>query len=157
MQRIVPFLWFDDQAEKAVTTYVGLFPDARIDHVQRWPDGTPDAGKVLVVEFTLFGQQWRAMNGGPGHPYSDATSFQVDCDTQEEVDRLWAAFAEDGGREIACGWCADRWGVVWQVTPVRLSELLADPDPGRSSRTMIAMQNMIKLDIAALEAAADGA
>ncbi|AMM22304.1 hypothetical protein AX769_08895 [Frondihabitans sp. PAMC 28766] len=156
MQRIVPFLWFDDQAEEAVITYVGLFPDARIDHVQRWPDGTPDAGRALVVEFTLFGQSWRAMNGGPDHPYTDAVSFQVDCDTQEEIDRLWGAFTSDGGREIACGWCADRWGVVWQVTPVRLPELLADPDQGRASRTMIAMQQMIKLDIAALEAAADG-
>ncbi|TIH39024.1 VOC family protein [Subtercola vilae] len=156
MQRIVPFLWFDDQAEEAAELYVSLFPDAHIDHVQRWPDGTPDAGRALVVEFTLFGQPWRAMNGGPGHPYTDAASFQVDCDTQEEVDRLWSAFTGDGGREIACGWCADRWGIVWQVTPVRLSELLADPDPGRASRTMIAMQGMIKLDIAALEAAADG-
>lgn len=156
MQRIVPFLWFDDQAEEAVQTYVDLFPEAHIDFVSRWPKGTPDEGRALVVEFTLFGQPWRAMNGGPDHPYSDAVSFQVDCDTQAEIDRLWETFTADGGREIACGWCADRWGVIWQVTPVRLSELLSDPDPERAARTMQAMQQMVKLDIAALEAAADG-
>jgi predicted 3-demethylubiquinone-9 3-methyltransferase (glyoxalase superfamily) len=156
VQRIVPFLWFDGQAEEAVRTYVELFPDAHLDSIQRWPDGTPLAGQVLVVEFTLFGQPWRAMNGGSGHPYTDAVSFQVDCDTQEEIDRLWDAFAGDGGREVACGWCADRWGVFWQITPVRLPQLLADPDPARAGRAMAAMQDMIKLDIAALEAAADG-
>jgi predicted 3-demethylubiquinone-9 3-methyltransferase (glyoxalase superfamily) len=156
VQRIVPFLWFDDQAEEAVRFYTGLLPDSSIDSIQRWPEGTPLAGQALVVEFTLFGERWRAMNGGPGHPHSDAVSFQVDCDTQEEVDRLWDAFTADGGREVACGWCTDRWGLAWQVTPGRLSELLADPDPGRSSRTMAAMQEMVKLDIAALEAAADG-
>lgn len=156
VERIVPFIWFDDQAEEAASFYTGLFPDAHVDTVGRWPDGTPDAGKALVVEFTLFGQPWRAMNGGPGHPHSDAVSFQVDCDTQDEIDRLWTAFTADGGREIACGWCVDRWGVSWQVTPVRLPELLADPDPERRTRTMLAMQDMVKLDIAALEAAADG-
>lgn len=156
MQSIVPFLWFDDQAEEAVQTYVSLFPDAHVDFVQRWPTGTSDEGRVLVVEFTLLGHRWRAMNGGPDHSYSDATSFQVDCENQDEVDRLWTALTADGGREIACGWCADRWGVIWQVTPLRLSELLRDPDPSRAARTMTAMQSMIKLDIAALEAAAAG-
>lgn len=156
MKRIVPFLWFDGAAEEAARTYVSLFPDSRIDHIQRWPTENGEEGPVLVVEFTLFGEQWRAMNGGPDHPYSDATSFQVDCETQEEVDRLWDTLTADGGREIACGWCADRWGVTWQVTPVRLSELLADEDSERAHRTMTAMQDMIKLDIAALEAAADG-
>jgi predicted 3-demethylubiquinone-9 3-methyltransferase (glyoxalase superfamily) len=156
MKRIVPFLWFDDQAEDAARTYAGLFPDSHIDDIQRWPDGTPDAGKVLVVSFTLFGEPWRAMNGGPGHPHTDAVSFQVDCETQEEIDRFWDVLTADGGREIACGWCADRWGIAWQVTPVRLGELLADPDQGRAGRAMAAMQDMIKLDIEALEAAADG-
>lgn len=156
MQRIVAFLWFDDQALEAAQSWVDLFPDAHVDFVQRWPTGTPEEGRVLVVEFTLFGQRWRAMNGGPDHPHTDAVSFQVDCESQAEIDRLWNAITSDGGREIACGWCADRWGVTWQVTPLRLSQLLRDPDPGRASRTMVAMQQMIKLDIAELEAAADG-
>ncbi|KQO65106.1 VOC family protein [Curtobacterium sp. Leaf261] len=153
MQRIVPFLWFDGQAEEAATLYTSLFPDSRIDTVNRMSDG--DATTTTVVEFTLAGQRWRAMNGGPGHPHNDAVSFQVDVDDQQELDRYWDALT-DGGEEVACGWLRDRWGVAWQITPTRMSELLSDPDPERAARTMTAMMDMVKLDIAALEAAADG-
>lgn len=152
MSTITPFLWFDDQAEQAAEHYVSLFPDSRIDSVARMPDGP-----VLVVEFTLLGRPYRAMNGGPGHPHTDAVSFQVDVDTQEELDRVWDALLADGGRPTACGWLFDRWGVAWQVTPSMMGELMSGSgDPGANARVYAAMMDMVKLDIGALRAAAAG-
>jgi len=157
IDKVVPFLWFDDAAEEAARLYVSLLPDSRIDGVQRAPADTPDgpAGKVLTVRFTLAGRPFIALNGGPQFPFTESVSFQVACDDQAEVDRLWAALT-DGGAEGACGWLKDRWGLSWQIVPRRLPQLLGDPDAGRSRRAMEAMLGMRKLDIAALERAADG-
>jgi predicted 3-demethylubiquinone-9 3-methyltransferase (glyoxalase superfamily) len=149
---ITPFLWFDDQAEQAATTYTSLFPDSRVDSVARTPDGT-----ALVVEFKLLGQPYRAMYGGPGHPHNDAVSFQVDVDTQDELDRVWDALLADGGRPLACGWLHDRWGLTWQVTPSMMGDLMTGGgDPEANARVFKAMQDMVKLDIPALQAAAAG-
>lgn len=157
IDKVVPFLWFDDAAEEAARLYVSLLPDSRIDGVQRAPADTPSgpAGKVLTVRFTLAGRPFIALNGGPQYPFTESVSFQVACDDQAEVDRLWAALT-DGGAEGACGWLKDRWGLSWQIVPRRLPQLLGDPDAGRSRRAMEAMLGMRKLDIAALERAADG-
>ena len=152
MPTITPFLWFDDQAEQAAEYYVGLFPDSRVDSVSRMPDG-----RALVVEFTLLGTPYRAMNGGPGHPHTDAVSFQIDVDTQDELDRLWDALLADGGSPMACGWLTDRWGLAWQVTPSMLGELMSGSgDPEANARVFEAMMQMVKLDIPALQAAASG-
>ncbi|GAA1493309.1 VOC family protein [Curtobacterium herbarum] len=150
MPRIVPFLWFDDQAQHATEYYTELFPDSRIDGVGRAPDGS-----VLVVDFTLMGQPYRAMNGGPGHPFTDALSLQVDVDTQEELDRIWDALIAEGGHPVACGWLVDRWGLSWQVTPSMMGELMAaGGDHAAATRVYEAMRDMVKLDIAALRSAA---
>ncbi|OIH94859.1 MULTISPECIES: VOC family protein [unclassified Curtobacterium] len=152
MPAITPFLWFDDQARQAAEYYVGLFPDSRIDSIATTPEG-----RTLVVEFTLLGRPYRAMDGGPGHPHSDAVSFQVDVDTQDELDRVWDALLADGGRPVACGWLVDRWGLSWQVTPSMMGDLMAGSgDPEANARVFRAMQEMVKLDIPALQAAAAG-
>ena len=157
MQKITPCLWFDGQAEAAATFYVSLLPDSRIDRIFRSPVDTPSgrAGTVLTVEFTLAGIKYLGLNGGPQYSFTEAVSFQIHCESQAEVDRLWAALTE-GGKEIACGWLKDRWGLVWQIVPTRLTELLSDPDPRRARRAMEAMMTMVKMDIAALEHAANG-
>jgi predicted 3-demethylubiquinone-9 3-methyltransferase (glyoxalase superfamily) len=157
MQKVTPFLWFDGQAEEAARLYVSLLPDSRIERVTRSPADTPSgpAGMVLTVEFTLAGTRFIGLNGGPQFPFTEAVSFQIACRDQAEVDRLWLALSA-GGSEGRCGWLKDRWGLSWQIVPVRLHELLADPDPERSRRAMTAMLGMGKLDIAALERAADG-
>ena len=152
MPTIPPFLWYDDQAEPAARYYTSLFEDSRVDSVARMPDGS-----ALVVEFTLLGQPYRAMNGGPGHPHTDAVSFQVDVDTQDELDRVWDALLADGGEPVACGWLRDRWGLSWQVTPSMMGELMTGSgDPEANARVFAAMQQMVKLDIPALRAAAAG-
>lgn len=158
MQKITPCLWFNGDAEDAASFYVTLLPNSRIDRVFRSPADTPSgpAGSVLTVEFTLAGMQYVGLNGGPEFNFTEAVSFQIHCDDQQEVDRLWASLLRDGGTEIACGWIKDRWGLSWQIVPVRLEELLRDPDPGRARRAMEAMMEMVKIDIAALERAADG-
>ena len=157
-QKITPFLWFDGQAEEAARFYVSLLPDSRIDYLARSPADNPSvrAGGVLTVEFTLGGSRFVALNGGPQFPFTEAVSFQITCDDQAEVDRLWSALTE-GGSEGACGWLKDRWGLSWQIVPARLHDLLSDPDPGRSRRAMEAMLQMRKLNVAELERAADGA
>jgi predicted 3-demethylubiquinone-9 3-methyltransferase (glyoxalase superfamily) len=156
MQKVTPCLWFDGQAEQAAAFYIALLPDSRIDRVVRSPADTPSgpAGMVLAVEFTLAGNKFHGLNGGPQFPFTEAVSFQIACDDQAEVDRLWAALS-DGGSPGQCGWIKDRWGLSWQVVPTRLFQLMADPDPNRSRRAMEAMLKMRKLDIAALERAAD--
>ena len=157
-QKVTPCLWFDGQAEQAAGYYVSLLPDSRIDRVVRSSADTPSgpAGMVLTVEFTLAGSKFIGPNGGPQFPFTEAVSFQIACEDQAEVDRLWAALS-DGGSEGPCGWLKDRWGLSWQIVPTRLLQLLNDPDPGRARRAMEAMMNMGKINIAELERAADGA
>jgi predicted 3-demethylubiquinone-9 3-methyltransferase (glyoxalase superfamily) len=157
MQKVTPFLWFDGQAEAAAQLYVSLLPHSSIDRVTRSPADSPSgpAGMILTVEFTLSGTRFTALNGGPHYRFSEAVSFQIACADQAEVDRLWSALS-DGGSEGPCGWLKDRWGLSWQIVPVRLHELLADADPQRSRRAMEAMLRMRKLNIAELERAADG-
>jgi predicted 3-demethylubiquinone-9 3-methyltransferase (glyoxalase superfamily) len=154
MQKVSTFLWFDDGAEDAATLYTSLIPGSRILDVKRFGDAMP--GGLIVVTFTLGGVEYQAMNGGPGFPFTEAISLSVICDDQAEVDRLWEALTADGGEESMCGWLKDRWGVSWQIVPRRMLELQSDPDPERASRANQAMLTMRKLDIAALEAAADG-
>jgi predicted 3-demethylubiquinone-9 3-methyltransferase (glyoxalase superfamily) len=157
MQKVTPFLWFDGQAEQAARFYVSRLPESRIERVTRSPADTPSgpAGMVLTVEFTLGGARFIGLNGGPHYRFSEAVSFQIACADQAEVDRLWSALSE-GGAPGRCGWLKDRWGLSWQIVPVRLHELLADADLNRSRRAMQAMLGMGKLDIAKLERAADG-
>ena len=159
IQKITPNLWFDDQAEEAARFYVSVFKDSAITHVSHYGPGAPKPeGTVLTVEFTLAGQRFTAINGGPQYTFSPAVSFLVQCATQEEVDYFWERLTE-GGDEAAqmCGWLADRYGVSWQVVPDQLVEYMTDPDPEKAKRTMQAMLQMKKLDIAALKAAHDGA
>jgi predicted 3-demethylubiquinone-9 3-methyltransferase (glyoxalase superfamily) len=157
VQKIDPFLWFDGDAEEAANFYVSLFDDSEITNIARYPEGAPgQAGSVMTVNFRLAGQPFIALNGGPELKFSAATSFFVHCEGQEEVDRLWDALA-DGGEPQNCGWVTDRFGVTWQIIPDRLMELIGDPDPGRSSRAMQAMLQMVKIEIKPLEDAANAA
>ncbi|MEV4805475.1 VOC family protein [Nonomuraea sp. NPDC049421] len=148
MQKITTFLWFNDQAEQAAAFYTSLFADSRIVEAQRGP-----GGGVMVVTFELAGQRFMALNGGPQYTLNEAVSLYVDCETQEEIDELWASFME-GGEESRCGWLKDRWGLSWQIVPRRLPELLGHPDPAAAERVMKAMLGMQKLDLRALEEAA---
>src|SRR5438105_8203157 len=154
MSKISPCLWFDGEAEEAANFYVSLLPDSRIEKVQKNPVDSParKAGSVLVVEFTLAGQRFMALNGGKPFDFTHAISFKIDCADQAEVDRLWDALS-DGGSVERCGWLKDRYGVSWQIVPSVLPQLLGDPDPAKAQRVMQAMLQMIKLDIASLEAA----
>jgi len=156
--KITPCLWFNHDGEEAADFYITLLPDSRIDKIMRSPIDTPSGpeGQVLVVEFTLAGQSYMALNGGPMFKHSEAVSFMITTEDQEETDRLWNAIVGNGGEESVCGWCKDKWGVSWQVTPRRLLELNSDPDPARAKRAMEAMMKMGKIDIAAIERAADG-
>ena len=158
MKKVTPFISFDGQAEEAARFYVSLLPNSQIDRVTRSPMDTPGgaAGTVLLVEFTLAGSPFIALNT-PGFSFTEAVSFLIACADQAETDRLWTALTADGGSEIACGWLKDRWGVFWQVTPTRLMELIKDPDRNRACRAMEAMTKMIKINIAEVEHAADGA
>ncbi|MBP6785671.1 MAG: VOC family protein [Verrucomicrobiales bacterium] len=157
MKEIVTCLWFDGDAEEAAEYYTSLLPDSRIDRVMRSPGETPGAvsGNVLTVEFTLMGRPYMGLNGGPQYPFTEAVSFQVMCEDQAEVDRMWSELS-DGGSEVACGWLKDRWGLCWQIVPVQLIELLNDPDRDRAKRAQDAMHEMVKLDISTLEKAASG-
>ena len=154
MSSISPFLWFDSEAEEAAEFYVSLFPDSRIENVARYPEGSPvPAGTAMSVSFVLDGVPVQALNGGPQFPFTEAFSFSVQVETQDEIDRYWNALTSDGGVESQCGWLKDRWGLSWQIVPSRLGELLGDPDPARAARAMQAMLGMKKLVIAELEAA----
>ena len=153
--KITTCLWFDTEGEEAAEFYCSLFPDSRVTDVARYPEGGPGpAGAVITVSFELNGSAFVALNGGPGHPYTDAVSFQIETDDQAETDRYWDALT-DGGKEIQCGWLVDRYGVSWQVVPRELPRLLADPDPGRATRAMQAMLQQKRIDIAAIREAAD--
>lgn len=153
--KIVPCLWFDGEAEAATAFYVSLLPNSRITAVNRSPVDTPSgpAGSVLTVQFVLAGREYLALNGGPNFRFTEAVSFMVMTEDQAETDRLWDALLADGGRENACGWLKDRWGLSWQITPRRLMELTTDPNPARAKAAMQAMMDMIKIDIAALDRA----
>jgi predicted 3-demethylubiquinone-9 3-methyltransferase (glyoxalase superfamily) len=157
MSKISPCLWFDGEAEEAARFYVSLLPDSRIDHVQKNVTDSPGgkAGSVLVVEFTLAGQRYLALNGGMRFEYTHAISLAIDCADQAEVDRLWDGLSK-GGTVEQCGWLKDRYGVSWQIVPGMLPKLLGDPDRAKATRVMQAMLKMVKLDIAGLQAAADG-
>ncbi|MCB1491395.1 MAG: VOC family protein [Rhodobiaceae bacterium] len=150
-------LWYDTDAEEAANFYVSLLPGSRITAIRRYTRSGPMAeGTVLVVDFELAGRPFMALNGGPHTTFNDSHSVMVTVDTQEEVDRLWDGLMAGGGEPIACGWLKDRYGLRWQIVPARFMELIGDPDPEKADRTMAAMMGMVKLDIAALEAAARG-
>ena len=152
LQKITPMLWFDGQAEDATRLYVSVFEDGAVGSISRQPDGS-----ALVVEFTLAGQRFTALNGGPQYTFSPAISFVVDCATQEEVDHYWALLGEGGDPEAQqCGWLKDRYGVSWQIVPRQLGEYMSDPDPEKAGRTVQAMLQMKKLDIEGLRRAHDG-
>jgi predicted 3-demethylubiquinone-9 3-methyltransferase (glyoxalase superfamily) len=151
VQKIVTFLWFDTEAEAAMNYYASVFPDSKVVSVSHGPDG-----KVLTGTFQLAGQEFMALNGGPQFKFSEAISLFVRCETQEEVDRLWARLTADGGEESQCGWLKDKYGLSWQIIPNRLGALLGDEDPGRAGRAMQAMLGMRKIDVAGLEKAAAG-
>jgi predicted 3-demethylubiquinone-9 3-methyltransferase (glyoxalase superfamily) len=155
-QKIVPNLWFDIEAEEAAGYYISVFKNSRIVNVTHYTESAPrPAGMVMTVEFELDGQRFVGINGGPEFKFDEAVSFQIDCETQEEIDYYWERLS-DGGEEGPCGWLKDRFGLSWQVVPTGMEELFADPDPKRAERAMQAMLGMRKLDIAALRSAADG-
>jgi predicted 3-demethylubiquinone-9 3-methyltransferase (glyoxalase superfamily) len=158
MQKITPMLWFDTQAEEAARFYVSLFDDGEVTSISHYTEAGPrPAGEVMTVSFTLAAQEFTALNGGPDFRFNEAISFVINCADQAEVDRLWSALTAGGGEEGPCGWLKDRFGVSWQVVPVRLGELLNDPDPERARRAMEAMLKMQKIEVEELEDAADAA
>lgn len=155
--KITPFLWFDGNAEAAVAHYREVFPDAQVHQVARWGKGAPaPEGSVMSITFELCGQRVMALNGGPHYRLTPAFSFFVSVDTQEEVDRLWKQFLDAGGKETACGWLDDAFGLSWQIIPKAMMELMGDPDPQKAGRVAQAMMKMKKIDIAALRRAHAG-
>jgi len=151
-------LWFDKDALGAATFYAATFPDSRVGDVLHAPGDFPDGkkGDVLTVQFTVLGTPCVGLNGGPQFPQTEAFSFQVATDDQAETDRLWNAIVGNGGKESACGWCKDKWGLSWQITPRALLEAITDPDPKAAKRAFDAMMTMGKIDIAKIEAARRG-
>lgn len=153
MQKITTFLWFDGQAEEAASFYVSVFKNSRITGMARYGEAGPKPqGTVMTVSFELEGQEFVALNGGPEFSFSPAISFAVKCETQEEIDELWAKLS-DGGREIECGWLTDKYGLSWQIVPSVLSQMVQDKDAERANRVMKALLKMVKLDIKTLERA----
>ena len=153
IQKITPFLWFDQQAEEAAAFYTSIFPNSKIIKVIRFNEAGPGpAGSAMTVEFQLEGQSFVALNGGPLYKFTEAISFVVNCQTQDEVDAYWEKLTV-GGSEIQCGWLKDKFGLCWQIVPTVLLELLSDPDPEKAKRVMKAMFTMKKLDIRALQQA----
>ena len=156
-QQIVPNLWFDGQAEEAADFYVSVFPNSRIVSVARYTDvGPGEPGIVMTVEFEVNGNRFIGINGGPQFTFDEAVSFMITCEDQDEIDRLWEQLTADGGSEGPCGWLKDKYGLSWQLVPDGMDELFSDPDPERAKRAMEAMLQMRKLDVAALQRAADG-
>jgi predicted 3-demethylubiquinone-9 3-methyltransferase (glyoxalase superfamily) len=157
LTKITPCLWFDDKGEEAATLYTSIFKNSRITRVTRYGSAGPrPEGMVMTVNFELAGQEFIALNGGPEFTFDEAISFQVNCESQAEVDEFWSKLSE-GGAEGPCGWLKDKYGVSWQIVPTALDELIGDPDPERSQRAMKAMLGMGKIDIAELQRAADQA
>jgi predicted 3-demethylubiquinone-9 3-methyltransferase (glyoxalase superfamily) len=158
MQKITPFLWFDSNAEEAMNFYVSIFKNSKILRVSRYGDAGPGPkGTVMAATFQLEGQEFQALNGGPVYKFTPAISLFVNCETQEEVDALWAKLLEGGGREDQCGWLQDKFGLSWQIIPTLLPRLLSDKDPKKSSRVMKAMLQMKKIDSKKLQQAYDQA
>lgn len=160
MQRINTFLWFNGQAEEAARFYTSIFPDSEITAITHYSkvvsegSGMPE-GMVMTVEFTLFGQQFVALNGGPEYQFNPSISLLVNCETQEEVDYYWSRLTE-GGEGVACGWLTDKFGLSWQITPIELMELTKDPDQAKSDRAMKAMMDMVKIDMNEIRRAVEG-
>jgi predicted 3-demethylubiquinone-9 3-methyltransferase (glyoxalase superfamily) len=155
MPQLTPCLWFDTEGEAAAELYTSVFPNSRIVHVAHYGSAGPrPEGTVMTVDFELDGQPFLALNGGPDFTFSEAVSFQVSCESQDEVDHYWSKLSE-GGEEGPCGWLKDRFGLSWQIVPKRLPELLSDPDREKAQRVMAAMLEMKKIDIAGLERAAE--
>ncbi|MGZ3749775.1 MAG: VOC family protein, partial [Mucilaginibacter sp.] len=156
MQKITPFLWFDGQAEEAMNFYTSIFKDSKPGKVRRYGEGGPaPAGTAMSASFELFGQEYIAFNGGPMFKFSPATSFFVNCETQEEVDHYWEKLSE-GGKPNRCGWVDDKFGVTWQIVPAMLDKVLQGPDRAKAGRAMQAMMKMTRLDIKGLQDAYDG-
>ena len=159
MPKQIPCLWFDGRAEEAAQLYTSVFPNSSIGEITRYgPDMPPPMaeGDVLTVSFTLDGQEYVGLNGGPQFTFTEAISFQIMCTDQEEVDHYWNRLTEGGGEEGPCGWLKDKFGVSWQVVPIEMMSLLSDPDPGRAQRATQAMLGMQRIDMAEIRRAADG-
>ncbi len=158
MTRITPCLWYDGNAEEAAELYASIFPDSSVDAVHRAPADYPSgkAGDVLTVDFTVLGKKFMGLNGGPAFTFDQAVSFQVHTADQAETDLYWNAILDSGGSANVCGWCKDRFGLPWQITPTRLSEMMTSPDQAAAKRAMEAMMQMGKIDIATLERAFAG-
>lgn len=157
MQKISPFLWFDDQAEEAVNFYTSIFKNSKILNVTRYGEvGPGPKDSVMTVAFQLEGQEFMALNGGPHFKFTEAISFVVKCKTQEEVDDLWENLSEGGGQKIQCGWLKDKYGVSWQIVPTILGEMISDPNRAKSQRVMEAMLKMKKIEIEGLKRAYAG-
>jgi predicted 3-demethylubiquinone-9 3-methyltransferase (glyoxalase superfamily) len=155
-QKITPFLWYDGQAEEAAKFYTSIFKNSKIENVTRYGDAGPGApGTAMTVSFSLDGMEFIALNGGPEYTFTEAISFSVSCETQAEVDELWAKLT-DGGEEVQCGWLKDKFGMSWQIVPSIMGELLSDGDEQKTQRVMRAMFDMVKLDIEGLRRAYDG-
>ena len=156
MNKITPFLWFDNQAEEAMNLYISLFKNSKILNVSRYGEGMPvPAGTVMSATFELDGQRVMALNAGPMYKFTEAFSFYVNCETQEEVDHFWNSLIANGGEEGQCGWLKDKFGLSWQIIPTALGELMGDPDPEKSRRVVEAMFKMKKIDVATLQQAHD--
>ncbi len=156
MQKITTFLWFDDQAEEATNFYVSIFKNSKVLNITRYTDiGPGPAGSVMTTTFQLEGQEFIALNGGPYFKFTEAISLMVNCETQEELDEIWAKLLE-GGSESQCGWLKDKYGLSWQIVPVALMKMIQDKDPEKKKRAMQAMLKMVKLDIKTLQDAYDG-
>jgi predicted 3-demethylubiquinone-9 3-methyltransferase (glyoxalase superfamily) len=156
--KITPCMWFDAQAEEAANFYAATFPDSEVKSVNRAPGDYPSGktGDVLTVEFTVLGMDFLGLNGGPQFKFDEAVSFMVYTEDQAETDRYWNAIVDNGGEESVCGWCKDKFGLSWQITPRRLMELTTSKDTATAKRAFDAMLDMKKIDIAKLEAAAEG-
>ena len=157
MQKITTFLTFNNQAEEAVNFYTSIFKNSKITSTSRYPEGSPaPTGSLMTAGFELDGQEFVALNGGPTFSFSQGISLMVNCETQAEVDELWTKLTA-GGKEVACGWLTDKFGVSWQIVPTIIFKLISDKDPAKAGRTMQAMMKMVKLDIAGLKRAHEGA
>jgi predicted 3-demethylubiquinone-9 3-methyltransferase (glyoxalase superfamily) len=156
MQKITPFLWFDNNAEEAMNFYTSVFENSKIGKVSRYPEGSPGpAGSVMTGTFQIAGQEFIVLNGGPQFKFTEAISFVVNCESQEEIDKYWNKLTADGGKEVECGWLKDKFGLSWQITPTILYELLSNPDREKSKRAMQAMMTMKKIDIEGIKRAAE--
>ncbi|MGZ8848077.1 MAG: VOC family protein [Pyrinomonadaceae bacterium] len=156
-QKITPFLWFDNNSEEAVNFYVSVFKNSKVGEISRYGDGGPGPkGSVMTMAFELEGQTFTALNGGPQFKFTEAISFVVNCDKQDEIDYFWEKLSGNGGQEVQCGWLKDKYGLCWQIVPTILPQLISG-DPQRSNRVMQALMQMKRLDIAELQRAADEA